>query len=236
MAATPYPAYRILSQAYTSQARQALRRCAIYRRRTRHHAGWRLRLTRPTYVRPAVNLFTIVAETADAGGLNIAETFPEGRGSPHGCGLRAVFCRDAASARPDACRDKSKAPRSGDFAGRSPGVQGAAATGRPLCAPCAIRDITQKINRERNLPEINIAVVALPNVMALPNIVRTGTFPVVPLFHRVAAAPYPAYNNCRAIRLGRRLNPARRRCRQTPAAPDASWHWPPAARNTAQSA
>ncbi|MCQ4051896.1 hypothetical protein FK514_27500, partial [Klebsiella pneumoniae] len=31
-------------------------------------------------VRPAVNLFTIVAETAGAGGLNIAETFPKGRG------------------------------------------------------------------------------------------------------------------------------------------------------------
>ena len=203
MAAATYPAYRILSQAYTSQTRQALRRCAIYRRRTRHYAGWRLRLTRPTYVRPAVNLFTIVAETADAGGLKIAETFPEGRGSPHGCGLRAVFCRDAASARPEACRDKSKAPRSGDFAGRSPGVQGAAATGRPLCAPCAIRDITQKINRERNLPEINIAVVALPNVMALPNIVRTGTFPVVPLFHRVAAAPYPTYGVYRRSSLPR---------------------------------
>ena len=129
-----------------------------------------------------------------------------------------------------ACRDKSKGPRSGDFAGRSPGVQGAAATGRPLCAPGAIRDITQKINRERNLPGINIEVVALPNI------VRTGTFPVVPLFRRVAAAPYPAYNDCRAIRLGRRLNPARRRCRQTPAAPDASWHSPPAAHSTAQSA
>ncbi|OYE37381.1 hypothetical protein CI620_22355 [Klebsiella pneumoniae subsp. pneumoniae] len=103
------------------------------------------------FVRPAVNLFTIVAETAGAGGLNIAETFPKGRCSPHGCGLRAVFCRDAASARPEACRDKSKAPRSGDVAGRSPGVQGAAATGRPLCAPCAIRDITQTINRERKL-------------------------------------------------------------------------------------
>ncbi|PDP51334.1 DNA helicase, partial [Klebsiella pneumoniae] len=25
------------------------------------------------------------------------------------------------------------------------------ATGRPLCAPCAIRDITQTINRERKL-------------------------------------------------------------------------------------
>ncbi len=94
---------------------------------------------------------------------------------------------DAASARPEACRDKSKGPRSGDFAGRSPGVQGAAATGRPLCAPCAIRDITQKTNRERNLPGINIEVVALPGA------VRTRTFPVVPLFCLVAAAPYPAW-------------------------------------------
>ncbi|AVG06352.1 TPA: hypothetical protein MHS89_12400 [Klebsiella pneumoniae] len=95
-------------------------------------------------VRPAVKLPTSPAETAGAGGLNIAETFPEGRGSPHGCGLRAVFCRDAASARPEACRDKSKAPRSGDVAGRSPGVQGAAATGRPLCAPCAMKNRVQK--------------------------------------------------------------------------------------------
>ena len=76
------------------------------------------------HARPAVNLFTIVAETAGADGLKIAETFPEGRGSPHGCGLRAVFCMDAASARPEACRDKSKGPRSGDFAGRSPGTGG----------------------------------------------------------------------------------------------------------------
>ncbi|ASG61506.1 hypothetical protein D0S46_11315 [Klebsiella pneumoniae subsp. pneumoniae] len=102
-------------------------------------------------MRLVVNLFTIVAETAGAGGLKIAETFPEGRGSPHGCGLRAVFCTDAASARPEACGDKSKGPRSGDFAGRSPGVQGAAATGRPLCAPCAMPGITQKINRERKI-------------------------------------------------------------------------------------
>ncbi len=96
------------------------------------------------FVRPVVNLFTSLAETAGAGGLKIAETFPEGRGSPHGCGLRAVFCTDAASARPEACRDKSKGPRSGDFAGRSPGVQGAAATGRPLCAPCATKNRVQK--------------------------------------------------------------------------------------------
>ncbi|EIW8460765.1 hypothetical protein CWN37_13080 [Klebsiella pneumoniae] len=41
----------------------------------------RLRLTRPAFVRPAVNLFTIVAETAGADGLKIAETFPGGRGS-----------------------------------------------------------------------------------------------------------------------------------------------------------
>ncbi|POU56763.1 hypothetical protein C3384_17615 [Klebsiella aerogenes] len=93
----------------------------------------------------------IATETAGRGGLKIAETFPEGRGSPHGCGLRAVFCTDATSARPEACRDKSKAPRSGDFGGQSPGVQRAAATGRPLCAPCAMRDITQKKYRERNL-------------------------------------------------------------------------------------
>ncbi|MET4978827.1 hypothetical protein WHV83_23765 [Klebsiella pneumoniae] len=43
-------------------------------------------------LRPAVNLFTIVAETAGADGLKIAETFPEGRGSPHGCGLS--LCAD----------------------------------------------------------------------------------------------------------------------------------------------
>ncbi len=78
------------------------------------------RLARPTFVRPAVNLFTFLAETAVVGGLNIAETFPEGR----------------------------------VVAGRSPGVQGAAAIGRPLCAPCAIRDITQKTYRERHRPEI----------------------------------------------------------------------------------
>ncbi|ATM89997.1 hypothetical protein C3384_03635 [Klebsiella aerogenes] len=93
----------------------------------------------------------VATETAGVGGLKIAETFPAGRGSPHGCGLRAVFCTDAASARPEACRDKSKVPRSGDFGGQSPGVQGAAATGRPLCAPCARKAITQKKYRERNV-------------------------------------------------------------------------------------
>ena len=122
-------------------------------------------------LQPQITAGAGVAETAGAGGLNIAETFPEGRGSPHGCGLRAVFCTDAASARPEACRDKSKGPRSGDFAGRSPGVQGAAATGRPLCAPCAIRDIEQKKYRERNLPGHNTGVVALLSA------VRAGKIP-----------------------------------------------------------
>ncbi|PLM93257.1 hypothetical protein CWN47_18655 [Klebsiella variicola] len=77
-------------------------------------------------VRPVFNLFTVLAETAGVGGLKIAETFPEGR-------------------------DKSKVPRSGDFGGQSPGVQRAAATGRPLCAPCVMRVITQKKYRERNV-------------------------------------------------------------------------------------
>ena len=175
-------------QAHIPQARQAQRRRAMT-------TGTALLLCRAAahalpgirFVRPAVNLFTIVAETAGADGLKIAETFPEGRGSPHGCGLRAVFCTDAASARPEACRDKSKAPRSGDVAGRSPGVQGAAATGRPLCAPCAMNDITQKKYWERNLPGINTEAVALPDAA------RTGKYSVVTLFRRVAAAPYPAY-------------------------------------------
>ena len=136
-------------------------------------------------LQPQITTGAGAAETAGAGGLNIAETFPEGRGSPHGCGLRAVFCRDAASARPEACRDKSKAPRSGDVAGRSPGVQGAAATGRPLCAPCTMTAITQTINRERNRPGSNIEAVALLSAA------RTGTFPVAPLFCRVAAGALP---------------------------------------------
>ncbi len=99
-------------------------------------AGWRL-TPYPAYGSCGLPLIY----TAGAGGLKIAETFPEGRGSPHGCGLRAVICTDAASARPEACRDKSKVPRSGDFGGQSPGVQRAAATGRPLCAPCATENI-----------------------------------------------------------------------------------------------
>ncbi|PLC38180.1 hypothetical protein C0Q87_08660 [Klebsiella aerogenes] len=50
-----------------------------------------LRLSDLRFVRPAVNLFTMLTETAGVGGLKIAETFPEGRGSPHGCGLRAMI-------------------------------------------------------------------------------------------------------------------------------------------------
>lgn len=36
-------------------------------------------------------------------------------------------------------------------ADRSARVKGKVATGRPLCAHCAMPDITQKINRERNV-------------------------------------------------------------------------------------
>ncbi len=137
-------------------------------------------------LQPQITTGAGAAETAGAGGLNIAETFPEGRGSPHGCGLRAVFCRDAASARPEACRDKSKAPRSGDVAGRSPGYRGGG-DWPPLCAPSAMTAITQTINRERNRPGSNIEAVALLSAA------RAGTFPIAPIFRRVAAAPYPAY-------------------------------------------
>ena len=144
-------------------------------------------------LQPQITAGAGAAETAGAGGLNIAETFPEGRGSPHGCGLRAVFCRDAASARPEACRDKSKGPRSGDVAGRSPGVQGAAATGRPLCAPCTMTAITQTINRERNRPGSNIEAVALLSAA------RAGTLPVAPLFCRVAAGALPGLRSASCL-------------------------------------
>uniref|UniRef100_UPI003F55A825 hypothetical protein n=1 Tax=Klebsiella aerogenes TaxID=548 RepID=UPI003F55A825 len=53
------------------------------------------------FVRPAFNFFTTLDETAGVGGLKIAEAFPEGRGSPHGCGLRAVFCTDNEMDAPD---------------------------------------------------------------------------------------------------------------------------------------
>ncbi|WP_227640792.1 hypothetical protein, partial [Klebsiella pneumoniae] len=59
---------------------------------------------------PAVNLFTIVAETAGADGLKIAETFPEGRGSLQArqaqrrramtAGTEPLLCRVAAAPYP----------------------------------------------------------------------------------------------------------------------------------------
>ena len=198
----PYPAYAVLPSFRPTQDRQAQRRRAGYQ--ARHQYSCRVApVALPVlgFVRPVIDIPTCATETAGAGGLKIAETFPEGRGSPHGCGLRAVFCTDAASARPEACRDKSKGPRSGDFAGRSPGVQGAAATGRPLCAPCAIRDITQKINRERNLPGINIEVVALLSVAQAGKLPDGGAWRLI----RATKASKPRLN----LRRRGPLTPAR---------------------------
>ena len=198
----PYPAYAVLPSFRPTQDRQAQRRRAGYQ--ARHQYSCRVApVALPVlgFVRPVIDIPTCATETAGAGGLKIAETFPEGRGSPHGCGLRAVFCPDAASARPEACRDKSKGPRSGDFAGRSPGVQGAAATGRPLCAPCGIRDITQKINRERNLPGINIEVVALLSVARAGKLPDGGAWRLI----RATKASKPRLN----LRRRGPLTPAR---------------------------
>ena len=198
----PYPAYTVLPSFRPTQDRQAQRRRAGYQ--ARHQYSCRVApVALPVlgFVRPVIDIPTCATETAGAGGLKIAETFPEGRGSPHGCGLRAVFCTDAASARPEACRDKSKGPRSGDFAGRSPGVQGAAATGRPLCAPCAIRDIAQKINRERNLPGINIEVVALLSVSRAGKLPDGGAWRLI----RATKASKPRLN----LRRRGPLTPAR---------------------------
>ena len=198
----PYPAYAVLPSFRPTQDRHAQRRRAGYQ--ARHQYSCRVApVALPVlgFVRPVIDIPTCATETAGAGGLKIAETFPEGRGSPHGCGLRAVFCTDAASARPEACRDKSKGPRSGDFAGRSPGVQGAAATGRPLCAPCGIRDITQKINRERNLPGINIEVVALLSVARAGKLPDGGAWRLI----RATKASKPRLN----LRRRGPLTPAR---------------------------
>ncbi|WP_201757857.1 hypothetical protein, partial [Escherichia coli] len=71
------------------------------------------------------------------GGVKIAEAFPEGRGSPHGCGLRARLTGRYLAPDPVAEGDKLTVPRSGDFVRQSPGVHGEAAIGRPLRAPCA---------------------------------------------------------------------------------------------------
>ena len=186
----PYPAYAVLPSFRPTQDRQAQRRRAGYQ--ARHQYSCRVApVALPVlgFVRPVIDIPTCATETAGAGGLKIAETFPEGRGSPHGCGLRAVFCTDAASARPEACRDKSKGPRSGDFAGR------------PLCAPCGIRDITQKINRERNLPGINIEVVALLSVARAGKLPDGGAWRLI----RATKASKPRLN----LRRRGPLTPAR---------------------------
>ena len=198
----PYPAYAVLPSFRPTQDRQAQRRRAGYQ--ARHQYSCRVApVALPVlgFVRPVIDIPTCATETAGAGGLKIAETFPEGRGSPHGCGLRAVFCTDAASARPEACRDKSKGPRSGDFAGRSPGVQGAAATGRPLCAPCAIRDIAHKKYRERNLPGHNTGVIALLSVARAGKLPDGGAWRLI----RATKASKPRLN----LRRRGPLTPAR---------------------------
>ena len=51
---------------------------------------------------------------------------------------------------PVAARDKLREPRSGDFVRQSLGVQGAAAIGRPLRAPCTSQFIWRGTLRERN--------------------------------------------------------------------------------------
>ena len=88
------------------------------------------------------------------GGVKIAEAFPEGRGSPHGCGLRARLIGHYLAPDPVAEGDKLKVPRSGDFVRQSPGVQGAAAIGRPLRAPCASDFIWHSTLKERNRSHI----------------------------------------------------------------------------------
>ncbi|HCS2685663.1 TPA: hypothetical protein OQT42_004386, partial [Shigella flexneri] len=85
---------------------------------------------------PGCFIFDITNRTG-IGGVKIAEAFPEGRGSPHGCGLRARLTGRYLAPDPVAEGDKLKVPRSGDFVRQSPGVQGAAATGCPLRAPSA---------------------------------------------------------------------------------------------------
>jgi len=49
-------------------------------------------------------LCTWFANSSGVGGVKIAEAFPEGRGSPHGCGLRARLTRTLPRARPGSRR------------------------------------------------------------------------------------------------------------------------------------
>ncbi|WP_409349727.1 hypothetical protein [Escherichia coli] len=78
---------------------------------------------------PWLFIFDVTNRTG-VGGVKIAEAFPEGRGSPHGCGLRARLTGRYLAPDPVAEGDKLKVPRSGDFVRQSPGAAGAA-TGRP---------------------------------------------------------------------------------------------------------
>lgn len=56
----------------------------------------------------------MATETAGVGGLNIAETFPAGRGSPQGCGLRAVFLHYRAFCSPG--KRRAAGERRGNYA------------------------------------------------------------------------------------------------------------------------
>ncbi|HGV9261219.1 TPA: hypothetical protein ACNOIH_002844, partial [Klebsiella aerogenes] len=92
----------------------------------RYFVGWRYAY--PTYgpchgELKVSTVVPVVTETAGVSGLKIAETFP---------------------ARPEACRDKSKEPRSGDFGGQSPGGTGGGGDWPPLCAPCTTANRLQE--------------------------------------------------------------------------------------------
>ncbi|HBY9403787.1 TPA: hypothetical protein MI985_01220 [Klebsiella pneumoniae] len=64
----------------------------------------------------------------------MAETFPEGRGSPHGCGLRAVFCRDAARPDPKPAGISRRDRAAAMLLAGARGYRGR----RRLAAPCAL--------------------------------------------------------------------------------------------------
>lgn len=85
------------------------------------------------------------AETAGVVGLKIAETLPTGRGSPHGCGLRAVIYRDVTSARPDSLTAsvEGTAQRRFWLAGAR-GYRGR----RRWAAPCALPALWETWGRE----------------------------------------------------------------------------------------
>ena len=85
------------------------------------------------------------AETAGVVGLKIAETLPAGRGSPHGCGLRAVIYRDVTSARPDSLTAsvEGTAQRRFWLAGAR-GYRGR----RRWAAPCALPALWETWGRE----------------------------------------------------------------------------------------